>query len=149
MKKLLIAYDGSPCSEQMLGDLIHAGLPGEVDATVLSVADVWLPPNPELKEPAFPDPVSKAVRKARARAVAEVDASKALAENARDHLKKIFPKWNLQARAVADSPTWGIIKEAAACKADLIVVGSHGRSPMGRFFLGSVAQKVAGEAHRS
>lgn len=149
MKKLLIAIDGSPCSDAMLGDLIHAGLPGELDATVVSVADVWLPPNPELKEPAFPDPVSKAVRKARARAVAEVEASKALADGACERLKELFPKWKLRARAIADSPAWGILKEAAACKADLIVVGSHGRTLVGRFFLGSVAQKVAGEAHRS
>ena len=149
MKKLLIAYDGSPCSDAMLGDLIHAGLPGELDATILSVADVWLPPNPELKEPAFPNPVSKAVRKARARAVAEVEASQALADSAYKKLQKLFPKWNLRAKAIADSPAWGIIKEASALKAELIVLGSHGRSPVGRFFLGSVAHKVAGQAHRS
>jgi nucleotide-binding universal stress UspA family protein len=149
MKKLLIAYDGSPCSDAMLDELSHAGLRGELDATVLSVADVWLPADPELQEPAFPDPVSKAVRQARARAVAEVEGGLALAKKACEHLKKLYPKWNLRPRAVADSPAWGIIKEAAACKADLIVLGSHGRSPAGRFFLGSVAHKVAGEAHRS
>jgi nucleotide-binding universal stress UspA family protein len=81
--------------------------------------------------------------------VAEVEASRALAEKARTRLSKLFPKWNLRARGIADSPAWGIIKEAAQCKAELIVLGSHGRSPVGRFFLGSVANKVAGEAHRS
>jgi nucleotide-binding universal stress UspA family protein len=149
MKSLLIAYDGSPCSEAMFDDLIHAGLPRQLDVTVVSVADVWLPPNPELVEPAFPDTVSKAARKARERAVAEVEASRGLADKACDRLKKLFPKWRLRAKGVADSPAWGIIKEAATCKAELIAVGSHGRSPVGRFFLGSVAQKVAGEAHRS
>ena len=149
MKKLLIAYDGSPCSDAMLGDLTHAGLPSDLDVTILSVADVWLPPKPELKEPAFPDPVSKAARKARARAVADVEGCRSLAEKACEHLKRLFPKWNLRVRAIADSPAWGIIQEAGACKAELIVVGSHGRSRVGRFFLGSVAQKVAGEAHRS
>jgi len=149
MKHLLIAYDGSPCSGAMLDDLVHAGLPGEIDATIVSVADVWLPPDPELEEPGFPDPVSKEVRKARARALAEVEAAQVLADKGCEHLKKLFPKWSLRARAVADSPAWGIIKEAAACKAELIVVGSHGRSPVGQFFLGSVAHKVADEAHRS
>ena len=133
----------------MLDELNHAGLPSELEATIVSVGDVWLPADPELKEPVFPDSVSKAVRKARERAVAEIEGSRALAEKACEHLKKLFPKWHLRPRAVADSPASGIIKEAAACKAELIVLGSHGRSPMGRFFLGSVAHKVAGEAHRS
>lgn len=34
-------------------------------------------------------------------------------------------------------------------KADLIVVGSHGRSALGRLFLGSISQKVLTEAHCS
>ncbi len=40
-----------------------------------------------------------------------------------------------------------IIKEAETCKADLIVIGSHGRTGLKRLFLGSVAQSVLGEAH--
>ena len=146
---MLIAYDGSPGSDAMLDDLSHAGLSAELNVTVVSVADVWLPPDPERLEPAFPDPVPQAVRKARARAVEEVEASRALAERASEHLKSVFQKWKVYPKAFADSPPWGIIKAAAASKADLIVLGSHGRSALGRFFLGSVAQKVASEAHRS
>ena len=40
-----------------------------------------------------------------------------------------------------------IIKEAETSKADLIVIGSHGRTGLKRLFLGSVAQSVLGEAH--
>ena len=40
-----------------------------------------------------------------------------------------------------------IIKEAETSKADLIVIGSHGRTGLKRLFLGSVAQNVLGEAH--
>ncbi|MEG2462908.1 MAG: universal stress protein [Acinetobacter sp.] len=40
-----------------------------------------------------------------------------------------------------------IIKEAETTKADLIVIGSHGRTGLKRLFLGSVAQSVLGEAH--
>jgi nucleotide-binding universal stress UspA family protein len=149
MKKLLVAYDGSPCSDEMLADLSHAGLPAELDVTVVTVAEVWLPPDPELSEPAFPDSISKAVRKARDRAVAEVETSRAVAERACSCLKKLFPKWKLRARVLADSPAWAIVKEAAACKADLVVLGSHGRTALERLFLGSVAQKVAAEAYCS
>ena len=40
-----------------------------------------------------------------------------------------------------------IIKEAETSIADLIVIGSHGRTGLKRLFLGSVAQSVLGEAH--
>ena len=40
-----------------------------------------------------------------------------------------------------------IIKEAETSKADLIVIGSHGRTGLNGLFLGSVAQGVLGEAH--
>ena len=38
------------------------------------------------------------------------------------------------------------MRHAAQWKADLIVVGSHGRGTMGRLLVGSVAQKVLHEA---
>jgi hypothetical protein len=44
MKNLLIAYDGSECSDAMLEQLPRAGLPEELNVTVLTVADLWLPP---------------------------------------------------------------------------------------------------------
>ena len=40
-----------------------------------------------------------------------------------------------------------IIREAETSKADLIDIGSHGRTGLKRLFLGSVAQSVLGEAH--
>ena len=40
-----------------------------------------------------------------------------------------------------------IIREAETSKADLIVIGSHGRTGLKRLFIGSVAQSVLGEAH--
>jgi len=41
--KILIGYDGSGCAEAALDDLQRAGLPAEVEALVLSVAEVFLP----------------------------------------------------------------------------------------------------------
>jgi nucleotide-binding universal stress UspA family protein len=40
-----------------------------------------------------------------------------------------------------------IVKEADDRKADVIVVGSHGRTGMRRFFLGSVSERVVRHAH--
>lgn len=39
-------------------------------------------------------------------------------------------------------PVPGIVSHAAACGADLVVIGSHGRSGIPRAFLGSVAEGV-------
>ena len=42
-----------------------------------------------------------------------------------------------------------ILSEAARLGADMIVVGSHGRTALGRMILGSVSQRVINEAHCS
>jgi nucleotide-binding universal stress UspA family protein len=47
------------------------------------------------------------------------------------------------------SPATLIIEKAEEWKSDLIVMGSHGRTALGRFFFGSVSQKVLHEANCS
>ena len=44
MKKLLVAFDDSPGAEIAVQDLLCAGLPRRVEAKVLTIADVFLPP---------------------------------------------------------------------------------------------------------
>lgn len=149
MKKLLIAYDGSECADAALEDLSLAGLPRELEAVVLSVAEVWLPANPNRLEPVPPDSTPAAVRRAREQALAAVESSGALAERAAERLRPLFPKWKVTAESQGDSPAWAVIKKADTWRADLIVVGSHGRSLLERAFLGSVSQKVIAEAHCS
>jgi nucleotide-binding universal stress UspA family protein len=146
MKRILIAYDGSPCAESVLDDLLKAGLPEEMEAAVISVADVWLPSNPEGPLPSFPEVLPEAVRKARAQALMAVEDARALAARACDRLRMLFPKWKAEAFACADSPAWGVLNKVAEWKPDLVALGSHGRSTLERLFLGSVSQKVAAEA---
>jgi nucleotide-binding universal stress UspA family protein len=146
MKRLLIAYDGSPCAESVLDDLPSAGLPAEMEAAIISVADVWLPANPGGEPPSFPEPMPEAVRKARAQALAAVENARALASRASDRLRILFPKWKVETFACADSPAWGVLTKASEWKADLVALGSHGRSTLERLFLGSVSQKVAVDA---
>ena len=146
MRRLLLAYDGSPCAEAALDDLANAGLPAELDVMVLSVADVWLPTNPDSVEPVFPKALSASVRKARTQALEALDAARLLAGQAAQRLKLSFPNWQLESAACADSPGWAVAKKAREWNASLVVLGSHGRSPLQRLFLGSVAQKVAVEA---
>jgi nucleotide-binding universal stress UspA family protein len=143
--KVLIAYDGSSCAEAALNDLPCAGLPQEAEALMLSVAEVFLPPSSPT--PAFPAHVPPAVQRAWAQATHALDDAHTLAQQARARLLTLFPAWDVGAEACADSPAWAIIKKAETWQPDLIVVGSHGRSALGRFVLGSVSQKVLTEAH--
>ena len=42
--KILIAYDGTSPADAAIDDLSMAGLPPTGEAVVLSIAEVWLPP---------------------------------------------------------------------------------------------------------
>jgi len=149
MKHILIGYDGSPCADAAMEGLSQAGLPAELNATVMSVADVWLPNNPAGPGPAFPDTLPRSLQAARERAVQAVESSKKLAEAAADKLRRLHPGWKVASEACADSPGWALITRADAMRADLVVVGSHGRGLLERIFLGSVSQRVAAEARCS
>src|ERR1041384_7973808 len=145
MKRILICYDGSRCAEAAIDDLTRAALPDEMEALVLSIANVWVPPNSGQQEPVYSGTSSKAVIKARTKALEAVEASRALAQNAGERLQTLFPKWKVESTAAGDSPAWGVLKKANQWKADLIVLGSHGRPTLEQIFLGSVSQKVAAE----
>jgi nucleotide-binding universal stress UspA family protein len=152
LMKVLVGYDGSGCADASLHDLRRAGLPGVAEAVVMSVADVLLPPRRaerEAEEPPPPMAVRDAVRRARASAEQAVEEAEAFAHQGRERLQTFFPSWHIQAEACADSPAWGLIQKAEAWQPDLIVVGSHGRSALGRLVLGSVAQTVLTHAHTS
>jgi len=149
MKRLLVGYDGSECAAAALQDLRAAGLPPEVEAKILTVADVWIPADPHPEPPVYPEGRAKAVLRAREAALDALKKAQATAAEGRAHLQGLFPKWRIPALALADPPAWAIARSAREFQADLVVVGSHGRSLLERLFLGSVAQKVANEAHCS
>jgi nucleotide-binding universal stress UspA family protein len=150
--KILVAYDGSRCSEASLDDLAAAGLPDFCETLVISVAEVWLPP-PDgggdvtgIKlDPDSERMIQRLYEKNR-KAVAEAGA---LADHARERLKAMFPSWQIASEATYGSPAWEILDRADVLQPELIVVGSHGHSIISRFFLGSISQKVLTEAHCS
>jgi nucleotide-binding universal stress UspA family protein len=144
--KILLAYDGSGSSDTALDDLERAGLPGDVEAVVLSVADVWLPPGEGDGESAPNDWVSDLVRDSRARSEEALAEAREMATRAAVRVGALFPGWTVRAEAIADSPAWGLVKRAEAWGADLVVVGSRDRSALDRLALGSVSQKVVVEA---
>jgi nucleotide-binding universal stress UspA family protein len=75
-----------------------------------------------------------------------LEHARGLAEKASNAVLEIFPSWTVRPEACADTPAWGLVLKAAEWKPDLIVVGSQGRSAIGRLVLGSVSQKVVTHA---
>lgn len=91
-------------------------------------------------------PTLPAVQHALAEAEQAVQRAGALAAQARTRVQAQFPGWTIQTEAHADSPAWGVLKLADAWSPDLIVVGSHSRSAVGRLALGSVSQTLVTHA---
>jgi nucleotide-binding universal stress UspA family protein len=149
--KILVAYDGSECADAALEDLKRAGLHVESEVLVMTLADVFVPPpiNEEVDN-TFPMYVPEGIKLAHKRAQHKLDQAEALAKRASEHIKSVFPKWQVTYRAEADSPAWAIIRTADHWKPDLIVMGAQGHSVFGgRLILGSISQRVLYEAHSS
>lgn len=148
--KILIGYDGSECSKAAIEDLKLAGFPQTVDALVMSVADVILPPPLTEAEDIFPPTAPHGVRLAHVHAESKLYTASAMASQTAEQVKRMFPSWNVNHEAIADSPAWALIRKAEEWKSDLVVVGAHGHSVLGgRLILGSVSQRVLYEARCS
>jgi nucleotide-binding universal stress UspA family protein len=132
--KILVAYDGSECADAALDDLRRAGLPSDAQIKVLSVVEHWLPPPSALE------------------IIEHIDRDQeylALARRGGIRLVSTEPGWDVKSESGEGSPATVIIEKADEWGADLIVVGSHGHTALGRFFFGSVSQKVLHGARRS
>ncbi|MBI1766364.1 MAG: universal stress protein [Acidobacteria bacterium] len=130
--KVVFGYDGSECAERALDDLQKAGLPAGTEVCVLAVIEHWLPPPSTLEM------------------VEHLDYNQeflSLAKRAAMRLRELHPTWQVKAETAAGSPATMLRQKAQDWGADLIVVGSHGRTTMGRFFFGSVSQKIVHTAH--
>src|SRR5215470_8285024 len=148
--KILIGYDGSECADAALEDLKHAGLDTEAQVLVMCVADVFVPPPINEVDDSFPMYIPNGVKRAHERARHKLEEAEDLAKRVGDKIKSLFPGWNVNAQAEADSPAWALLRKADAWKADLIVMGARGHSVFGgRLILGSVSQRVLYEAHCS
>jgi nucleotide-binding universal stress UspA family protein len=151
--KILIGYDGSDCAEAALDDLQRAGLPSEAEALVLSVTEVLLPPPPpssyEILEQARAVHVPADIPRVYAKGSPAIRETQSLSERAAARVRANFPGWEITAEALVGSPAWELVKKADGWKPDLIVVGSHGLSALGRLVLGSVSQRVLTEARCS
>ena len=143
---ILIAYDGSAAADVAIDGLQRAGLPSEnVKAVVVSIGEVWLPPA-EVGDETFPSNAPPGLKEARERADQVMEEAERLAQRGSKRVQKLFSGWHVTHQVRNGSPGFELLNSARECAADLIVVGSHGHTALGRFFLGSVSQKVLTEA---
>lgn len=151
--RILVAYDGSDHARVALADLLRAGLPRQAEALVVSVGNVWVSPSSSIKEIAGTALTSRrvtaAIMQVQAQASKVLEEAREWAGEASMLVKADFPQWKVRAEALAGTPSLALIQKADKWDADLVVVGSHGRSALGRFFLGSVSKQVATESHCS
>lgn len=150
--KILFAYDGSASADTAIDGLQRAGLPAEnVEALVVSVGEVWLPPpsRDEVIDDTFPLQIPPGLKEARERAARVMEEAEHLAERGSKRVQQNFSGWQVSHEARNGSPGFELLNRAREWQADLIVVGSQGRTALGRFVLGSVSQKVLTEASTS
>ena len=141
--KILLATDGSPCSERAVEEVARRPWPVDSQVRVVSVVE---PPAPLVAEPYM----GMAGYFEEAERLKRKQAGETL-ERAAEKLRGGAGSGGLQVSTeiLTGSPKRVIIEEAEAWGADLIVVGSHGYKSWERMLLGSVSQAVAAHAECS
>ena len=120
--KVLVAIDASPCSQRVLDEAATRPWPLDTNFFVLNVVDVQ-------RFARFPAMIEDARREATELVNSGAEQLLHAGHKALAEVRMGFPR--------------KVISECAKeLQADLIMVGSHGHSAIGRFLLGSVAQAV-------
>lgn len=138
--KILIGYDGSVDADGALHDLETAAVPKAASAVVMTLATPWVPFGADGQIPLGFSTQFEAFRKD-ALKEARVQAEKAAA-----YLRRRFPGWTVKAEAGIGQPAQALLDKAEKWKPDLIVLGSHGHTALGRLLMGSVSHTVLNHA---
>jgi nucleotide-binding universal stress UspA family protein len=133
--KILLAIDGSPHSQAAVDEVARRPWPSRSTLRVVSVIQPYTPPATEF-----------VLAGATLEDIREQQASSAeqIARRAADALRETGLSTETSVRE--GDPRSTIVDEAKEWRADLIVVGSHGRTGLTRWLLGSVAQAIVAHA---
>jgi nucleotide-binding universal stress UspA family protein len=127
--KVLIALDGSECSNAALRSVTERTWDKDTEFLLLSVVD-----SPYLDYGFYPPPDG-------------------LLDSIRQHLERLvssntailqarFPNLRVMGSVIDGNVKYAIAEKAEEWKADLIVMGSHGRRGLSKLMLGSIAESV-------
>lgn len=135
--RILLAIDGSPCSDLAVQEVARRPWPAGSSVKVLTTYEIPMPATPEgWAIPAnYTQEMDVALRK---QAQTVIDQA----------VEKLKPNKSIvvDAAMLPGPPRPVILDEAENWRADLIVLGSHGYSAWKRFLLGSVSQAVVSHA---
>jgi nucleotide-binding universal stress UspA family protein len=139
--KIVIGFDGSDYARAALDDLHRSGLPRVAHALVVCAAEMEVPlrPNDVTVDPFLSRRVTAAVVQGHAEASLVLSEAQQLAEDGKRRAQQHFPEWDCAAEVLVGPAASALIDRAEGWDADLIVVGSQGRSAIGRLVLGSVS----------
>lgn len=132
--KILLAIDGSRASDRAIELVATLGWPNGSEVRVINVADALLG--------VYAGMPGVVVSGEAVEADMEADH-----EGRQKHLDEaserlVAPGRSVETKIIDGRPASSIVEAARESKADLIVLGSHGRGPLGSAVLGSVAAEV-------
>jgi nucleotide-binding universal stress UspA family protein len=132
--KLVLALDDSEFAEPTLSSVLTRPWPEQTEILVISVA-------PQSTAMVFADQTAEQLA-AEAQLAVAANYENVVA-NAVARLRKQFPQYQVYGDVIVGGNVRDrIVQAAQEFEADLIVVGSHGRTPVARFLLGSVADAI-------
>lgn len=140
--KILLAVDGSSFSDATVEEVASRPWPRGSEVRVLSALHLQFAPTPEVwaLPASYYARVEETMRQQGEQAVGEAAARLRESDSERE------TPLTVTTEVIPGHAEEIIIETARKWDADLIVVGSHGHSGMGRFLLGSISQAVASHA---
>src|ERR1700739_228808 len=120
--RIFIGVDGSSSSDAVIQEAASRPWPAGSQFAVVTVVDpFFFPKAPLLLE----------------------EAKKSTQESLKEQARPIMDEgWPVNAVVFLDNPRHALPRAASEWRADLILLGSHGRGTVGRLLLGSTAQAV-------
>lgn len=136
--RILLPVDGSAVSDAAIDEIRRRPWPSPSTVRILSVIQPYTPPATEF-----------VLAGATLQEIREQQATEAerLTQQAGEHIA--MPGLTVETVVREGDPRTQIVDAADEWPADLIVIGSHGRTGLTRLVLGSVAQSVVSHAHCS